>query len=161
MNLYSRFFAIVTYLISSDDRVRTVREQLFKSSVIRNYSELEDEYQNRLLISFGEHANVKAMRPLTRPKLKHQLTLLNAWNHTFDAFGTIEVFLAGMGISTGCGQAVNKKEFREAKSRILSAIRVLRQDCLSLIDASHISEGTLLEYAHAVVIGIDLDRIFE
>ncbi|MDH0730277.1 hypothetical protein N5F23_06995 [Pseudomonas sichuanensis] len=161
MGLYSCFFPIVQYLNSSDDRVRTAREQFFKGAVLQNFSELEDEYQNSLLICFGEHANVRAMRPLARPKLKHQITLLNAWNHMFEAFGTVDIFLAGLGIRTVTGQAVNRNDFRHARNRILCALRVLHQDCLSLIEASHIAEGKLLEHARAVVQRIDIDRVFD
>lgn len=160
MDLYSHFFLIVEYLNSSDDRARTARERRFKSSVLCNFSELEAEYQNSLLICFGEHPKVRAMHSLTRPKLKHSITLLNAWNHAFEAFGTVEVFLAGMGIRIAYDQSFNTHDYLQAKNRILHAIRILRQDCLSFIEASHLVEGTLLEHAHAVVLGIDSDQLF-
>ncbi|MFF7065579.1 hypothetical protein [Pseudomonas sp. NPDC008258] len=161
MNLYSHFFSIVQYLNSSDDRAWTTRERQFKSSVLCNFSELEDEYQDSLLICFGEHPKVRAMRSLTRPKLKHTITLLNAWNHAFEAFGSVDVFLAGMGIRIGYDQSFNKQDFRQAKNRILCAVRILRQDCLSFIETSHLVESTLLEYARAVVFGIDSDQLFD
>lgn len=161
LEMYSHFFQICDYFSSVNDGVLSFHEDVLKASVLRNYSELEDEYQLNLRIFFGECPKIRPLLTLNRPKLDYQITLRNAWAFTFDAFGSVDVFMAGLGIRVGHNEQYSLSDFQRAKQRVLRSIRDLYTDCQKFIESYHIAHGSTPEYAFAVVRRIDLERVFD
>lgn len=159
--LHSHFFPIFDYFSSVSDQALNSQENALKASVLRNYAQLESEYQHNLSICFGECHKVRPLLLLTRPKLDHQITLRNAWSFTFDAFGSVEVFMGGLGIRVGHTQQYNLSDFQRAKQRVSRLIRELYIDCHSFIERCHIAHGNTLDYALAVIRGIDIERVLD
>ncbi|APE97091.1 hypothetical protein [Pseudomonas putida] len=160
LELYSYFFPVVKHLAAVADGKLAFHERSFRDSVFQNFHELEGEYQDNLMISFGESKKIKPLRALIRPKLKYQITLLNAWNHMFDAFGSVEVFMAGLGVRVIDTRSFNQYDLCLAKSRILSALRRLYEDCRSFL-GGYMGNNLVLEHASAIVRRLDVNRVFE
>lgn len=161
LKLYSHFFQIADYFSSINDAELSFHESVLKASVLRNYAELESEYQLNLSICFGECPKIRPLFELKRPRLDHQITLRNAWGFTFDAFGSVEVFMAGLAIRVGHTEQYNLSDFQRAKQRVLGSIRELYNDCYSFIEGCHIAHGNTLEYAFAVIRGIEIEKILD
>lgn len=161
LGLYSHFFQIADYFSSVNDGVLSFHECVLKASVLRNYAELESEYQLNLRICFGECPKIRPLLALKRPKLDHQITLRNAWGFTFDAFGSVDIFMAGLGIRVGHTEKYNLGDFQKAKLRVLYSIRELYNDCKKFIETYHIAHRSTPEYAFALVQIIDIERILE
>ncbi|MDR9752058.1 hypothetical protein RG836_11415 [Pseudomonas sp. SZMC_28357] len=159
--LHSHFFPIFDYFSSVSNEALTFQENALKASVLRNYAELESEYQRNLSICFGECHKVRPLLLLTRPKLDHQITLRNAWSFTFDAFGSVEIFMAGLGIRVGHTQKYNLSDFHRAKQRVSRSIRELYIECQNFIERCHIAHGNTPEYAFAVIRGVDIERVLD
>lgn len=159
--LYGYFFPLIKYLTAVVGERLTFHEVAFRDALFQNFNELEDEYQRNLLISFGEHQKIKPFRSLDRPALKYQMTLANAWDYTFEAFGTVEVFMAGLAIRTNDIQGFSHDDFCFARNRILSALKRLYKECLSFIGGCYLGHSFVLEHAHIIVKRLDEDRVFE
>lgn len=160
MGLYSYFFPIRKYFLSVNDDALTFHERCFKSSILRNFEELECEYQSNLIISFAEHSAIRPLRSLVRPVLKHELTLANAWDHMFDAFGCVKVFMAGLAVGAECDQKFNRGQYKLAKNRVLSSLRILHQDCLSFLGVCNLARSMSLDHAYAIVSRVDKEQVF-
>lgn len=160
MGLYGYFFPVRKYFLSICDDALTFHERYLKSSILRNFEELELEYQSNLTISFAEHSDIRPLRSLVRPTLKHEITLANAWDHMFDAFGCVKIFMAGLAVGVECDQEFNQGQYRLAKNRVLCSLRVLYQDCLSFLAACNLARSLSLDHAYAIVSRIDKERVF-
>lgn len=161
LRLYSHFFQISDHFSSVNDGVLSFHGSVLKASVLRNYAELESEYQLNLRVCFGECPKIRPLFSLKRPRLDHQITLRNAWSFTFDAFGSVDVFMAGLAIRVGHTEQYNLSDFQKAKRRVIRSIRELYIDCHNFIERCHIAHGNTLEYAFAVIRGIDIERVLD